>query len=160
MHRTFKALLLLLALATPARAQQRDTTLEADIRGPRDRAIILATLGSAAGMLGGATALAGFCKVTGWGESGEDPCLGQLIIGGFAGSIIGSAVGAQIPAKTLGGLPIGYAIGGTVLGLGAGYLGGRLTGSPSGYLIAYSVTQGIITGILTTRTTNEPRLTK
>jgi hypothetical protein len=152
MRRLLTALLSFLALATPANAQQRDTTFAADRLTARERAILLATVGSAGGLLAGGAGGIAVCEVTGWGDSGEDPCLGQLMIGMFAGSIVGSAIGAYLPTRKLGrGLPLGYAMGGMIIGLGAGYLSAELTDSPAGYLIGYSLTQGIVTGLLATR---------
>src|SRR5688500_20121621 len=93
--------ILLLALAPSARAQQRDTTLYADLPSKRESAMVLATLGSAAGVLGGAASGVALCKGTGWGDNGEDPCLGPLVLGLFAGRIGRSAIGGSLPAAQL-----------------------------------------------------------
>lgn len=146
---------LLVVIQLPAVAQQRDTLMRADLSSARNKAMLYSTLGSAAGILGGGVGGVAICKATGWGNSGEDPCLGHMLLGGLIGSIVGAAAGAYLPTRKYGvTFPLGPALGGTVLGLGAGYLAGQLTDGPGGYLVAFSVTQGVVTGLLTTRSSS------
>lgn len=145
-RRLIPATILLFVFAAAASAQQPDST-----RTHTGKTITLSIVGSAAGIVGGGAAGFGLCKATGWGDSGEDPCLGHMILGGLAGSIAGSALGAHIARKDVAfSQALTGALGGAVLGFGAGYLIGKLVSSPGPILIGYSVTQGVVTGLLTT----------
>jgi len=114
---------------------------------PRSRVVLLATLGSAVGLVGGA--LLG----DEWNccASADDLGLTSVILVAAAGSAAGAAGGAvlggsaELPVTFGGALP--GAVVGILPGLLLGYVGGRAFDVP-GFLGGYALGQGVMTGAM------------
>lgn len=122
-------------------------------RRPVASSILGGTLGSGAGLVGGA--FVGYAMRS--CSSGEWFCgLGEAFLGAMVGSAVGSALGANIAARHGGASPtfrstlVGGALG-ILSGVAGSYLMAQVAPEGPAPLVGFSVGQGIVTGLFAAR---------